>query len=143
MVKQAVEDRAGGRDIAEQFAPFFDGSIRGHHGGTVFITAHDDFQKDLAAFLRQDFESRIVNDKQIGFEVFVEQAAFSDLGFLAKQFAHQIEDGAVKNQEAGSQALRDRWPARDDFCRSCRERHDRHYAGNRTMPGDVTFSFER
>ena len=50
MMKQAVEDRAGGRDIAEQFAPFFDGSIGGHHGGTVLVTAHDDFQKDLAAF---------------------------------------------------------------------------------------------
>jgi hypothetical protein len=50
MMKQAVEDHAGGRDIAEQFAPFFDGSIGGHHGGTVLVTAHDDFQKDLAAF---------------------------------------------------------------------------------------------
>ena len=83
-MKQAVEDRAGGRHVAEQFAPLFDGSIGGHHGGTVLVTAHDDFQKDLAAFLREDFESHIVNDEEIGFEVFIEQAAFSDLSFLAK-----------------------------------------------------------
>ena len=57
MMKQAVEDRAGGRDIAEQFAPFFDGSIGSHHGGPVLVTAHDDFQEDLATFLRQDFEA--------------------------------------------------------------------------------------
>ena len=61
MMQQTVEDRAGGRDIAEQFTPFFDGSIRGHHGGSVLVTTHDDFQEDLAAFLRQDFESHIVN----------------------------------------------------------------------------------
>ena len=84
MMQQAVEDRAGGRDIAEQFAPFFDRSIGSHHGGTVLVTAHDDFQEDLAAFLRQDFESHIVNDEQIGLEVFVEQAAFSDLSFLGQ-----------------------------------------------------------
>ena len=29
MMKQAVEDRAGGRDIAEQFAPFFDSTRSG------------------------------------------------------------------------------------------------------------------
>jgi RNA polymerase sigma-70 factor, ECF subfamily len=46
MMKQAVEDRAGGRDVAEQFAPFFDGSIGGHHGGPVLVTAHDDFQEE-------------------------------------------------------------------------------------------------
>jgi hypothetical protein len=82
MMQQTVEDCAGGRDIAEQFAPFFDRAIGSHHGGPVLVTAHDDFQENLAAFLRQDFESHIVNDEQIGLEVFVKQAAFSDLSFL-------------------------------------------------------------
>src|ERR1700686_5921249 len=71
MMKQAIEDGTGCRDIAEQLSPFFDGSIGGHHGRTVFVTAHDDFQEDLATFLRQDFESHIINDEQIGFEVFL------------------------------------------------------------------------
>jgi len=33
VVKQAVEEGVGGRYIAEQFAPFFDGTIGGDHGG--------------------------------------------------------------------------------------------------------------
>ncbi len=61
MMKQAIEDGTGCRDIAEQLAPFFDGSIGGHHGRTVFVMTHDDFQEDLATFLRRDFESHIVN----------------------------------------------------------------------------------
>ena len=62
-MEQAVEDRAGGRNIAEQLSPFFDGSIRGHHGRTVFVPTHDDFQEDLATFLRQDFEPHVINDE--------------------------------------------------------------------------------
>ena len=61
VMKQAVEDGAGSRHIAEQFTPFFDGSIGGHHGGTILVTAHNEFQEDLAAFLRQDFESHVVD----------------------------------------------------------------------------------
>ena len=37
VMEQAVEYRAGGGYIAEQFAPFFDGSVRSHHGGAVFV----------------------------------------------------------------------------------------------------------
>ena len=32
MVEQAVEYSAGGRDVTEQFAPFFDRTIGSHHG---------------------------------------------------------------------------------------------------------------
>jgi hypothetical protein len=34
-MKQSVEDGAGSGHIAEQFTPFFDGTIGGHHGGKV------------------------------------------------------------------------------------------------------------
>ena len=63
MMKQPVEDGAGSRHITEQFAPFFDRSIGGHHGGTILVTTHDEFQEDLAAFLRQDFESHVVDNE--------------------------------------------------------------------------------
>ena len=63
VMKQPVEDGASGRHIAEQFAPFFDRSIGGHHGGTILVTAHDEFQEDLAALLRQDFESHIIDNE--------------------------------------------------------------------------------
>jgi hypothetical protein len=41
VVEQAVKDGASGGHIAEQFAPFLDGSIGSHHSGAVFVTAHD------------------------------------------------------------------------------------------------------
>ena len=63
VMKQAVEDGAGSRHIAEQFSPFFDGAIGGHHGGTIFVTTHDELQEDLAAFLGQDFESHVVDNE--------------------------------------------------------------------------------
>ncbi len=44
MMKQSLEDGAGGGHIAEQFTPFFDGTIGGHHGRTVLVTTHDNFQ---------------------------------------------------------------------------------------------------
>src|SRR6266566_1470038 len=101
MVEQAIENGAGGRHIAEQFAPFFDRSVGGHHSGAVFVAAHNDLQEDFAAFRGEDLESHVINDKEIGFEVFVQQAAFAGLGFLGEQLAHQIEDRAVKDDKAG------------------------------------------
>src|SRR5262245_51293427 len=71
MVEQAVEYSAGGGDVTEQFAPFFDRTIGGHHGGTVLVTTHDEFQEDLTAFLREDFESHVIDDEQIGFKIFL------------------------------------------------------------------------
>jgi hypothetical protein len=44
--------------------------------------------------------STLVDDKELGLEVFVQQPAFSELGILAEEFAHQIEDGTVKDQVA-------------------------------------------
>ena len=71
VMKQAVEYRAGGGYIAEQFAPFFDGSVGSHHGGTVFVATHDDLQEDFAAFCGEDFQSHVVNDKEVWFKVFL------------------------------------------------------------------------
>ena len=56
VMEQAVEYRAGGGHIAEQLAPFFDGSVGSHHGGTVFVATHDDLQEDFAAFCWEDFQ---------------------------------------------------------------------------------------
>ena len=61
MVEQAIENGAGGRHIAQQFAPFFDRPVRGHHGGAVFVAAHDNLQEDFAAFRGKDLESHIIN----------------------------------------------------------------------------------
>ena len=60
MVKEPVEDGTGSGHVAEELAPFVDGTIGGHECGAVFVTAHDDFQKDFAAFGREDFQTHVV-----------------------------------------------------------------------------------
>ena len=70
LMEQAVEDGAGGRDVASGACPFVDGTIEGHQGGAVFVAAHDDLQEDFAAFWRQDLKSHVVDDEQIGLEIF-------------------------------------------------------------------------
>ena len=105
MVEDPIEDGAGGRNIVEQFAPFFDRAIGGHQSGAIFITAHDDLQEDFAALNRENFESHVIDDEQVGFEIFGQQAAFTSLGLFGEEFAHEIEDGAVKNEEAGFDGL--------------------------------------
>ena len=115
MMQQTVEDRAGGRDIAEQFAPFFDRAIGRHDGGSVLVTAHDDFQR-ISPVLGQDLSpiSSIMSGSGLRYRR--SRRLLNDLRFLDHEFAHQIEDGAVEHQEAGGWP-RGRWLGRDEFCR--------------------------
>src|SRR6266446_10745187 len=55
VVEQAIENGAGGGYIAKQFAPFFNGSVRSHHGGAVFVAAHNELQEDFRRSLRGGF----------------------------------------------------------------------------------------
>ena len=59
--------------VAQELSPFFDGTIGGHQGGAVFIATHDDLQEDFAAFWRQDLEPHVINDEEIGLEIFSQQ----------------------------------------------------------------------
>ena len=101
VVKKAVEDGAGCRNIVEQFAPFFDRTIGGHHGGTVFVTAHDNFEEDFSTLRGKDFQPHVVDNEQIGFKIFFQEAAFGGLSWVEEKFTHQIKDGAIKDEEAG------------------------------------------
>ena len=80
VMEQPIENGAGGGDVAQELSPFFDGTIGSHQGGAVFIATHDDLQEDFAAFGRQDLEPHVVNDKEIGLEVFSQQSALAGLG---------------------------------------------------------------
>jgi hypothetical protein len=112
VVEQSIEDGAGGRHIAKELSPFLDG-IGGHQGGAVFVAAHDDLQEDFAALGRQDLEPHVINscgaphnstlvdDKEIGLEVFAQQATFASLGGLEGKLAHQVEHRTVEHQETG------------------------------------------
>ena len=91
VVKQPVEDGAGGRHVAKELSPFFDGTVGGHQGGAVFVAAHDDFQEDFAALGRQDLEPHIVDEQEIGLEIFSQQTALASLDGLQGKLAHKVE----------------------------------------------------
>ena len=99
VVEQAVEDGAGGGDVAQELAPFLDGAVGSHERGAVFIAAYDDFQEDFPALGRQDFESHVINDEQIGLEVAGQHPTHAGLGLFGEEFAHQIKYRAVEHEE--------------------------------------------
>ena len=45
MMEQAIKDGAGGGDVAQEFTPFLNGTIGGHHCRAVFVATHDVFQE--------------------------------------------------------------------------------------------------
>jgi hypothetical protein len=105
VVQEPVDDGPGGGHIAEQFAPFFQWSVAGHDGGTVFVTAHDDFQQVFAGVFWQLFQAHVVNDDQVGFQVFADGLVHLVKGFVFHEVAHQIEDGAVEDMEVLADGL--------------------------------------
>src|SRR2546427_147933 len=58
-MEKAVENGGGGGSVIEQLAPFFDGTIGGHEGGAIFVTAQDDLQEDLTGFWGQGVKAPI------------------------------------------------------------------------------------
>ncbi len=97
VVQEAVQDGRGAGHIAQELAPFFDGSVAGHDRRAVFITAHDDFQQVFGAVFGQAFESHVINDDQFGFEIFANGAFLLAEGFVFEKVMHQVEDGTVKD----------------------------------------------
>ena len=88
VMKQAVEDGAGSRHIAEQFAPFFDRSIGSHHGLQDSINA----TRDLVKSLRDN-----VLDLLNQYSKLSSQKQFLDLEFADVQKAMDV----VKNYDEG------------------------------------------
>jgi len=98
-MQEPVEDGSGGGHVAEQLAPFLQWPVAGHDSGTVFVTAHNDFQQILAGVFGQLFEAHVVNDDQIGLQVFAQGFVLLIKGFVLHEVPDQIEDGTVKHQE--------------------------------------------
>ncbi len=45
VMQEAIQDGGGGRNIADEFAPFLDGPVGGHHGGAFLVATHDDLEE--------------------------------------------------------------------------------------------------
>lgn len=68
-MQEAVEDGGGGGDIGYEFAPFFEGTVGGHHGRAQLVAAHDDLEEIFPGLGRELFDAHVVDDKQVAFEV--------------------------------------------------------------------------
>lgn len=101
VVEEAVEDGRGGGHIVEQLAPFLDGPIGSHERGAGFVTAHDDFQEHFPGLGRQDLESHVIDDQEIGFEIAAQGAVQLFRGLIGLKLPDHVEDGAVEDLEAG------------------------------------------
>ena len=105
MMEQPVKDGAGGWDIAQEFAPFFDWAVGSHHGRAVLVTAHDDLQEDFAALGWQDLQAHVVDDQKVGLEIAGKEAGFTRLGLFLQKVAHQVEHRTVEDEEPGFDGL--------------------------------------
>ena len=45
VVQEAVEYGCGGRDVADEFAPFFERPVGGHQCGAQFVASHDNLKE--------------------------------------------------------------------------------------------------
>ena len=98
-VEESVEDGAGCGDVAEELAPFFDGAVGGHEGGSVFVSAHDDFYEDFAAAGGEVFEAHVVDDEEVGFEEEALEAGVVGRGGVGGDVSDEVEDGSVEDKE--------------------------------------------
>jgi hypothetical protein len=105
VMQEPVEDGSGRRHVAQEFAPFFQRTVAGHDGGAVFIPAHDDLQQIFAGVLGQLFQTHVVNDDQVGFEIFAQGFVLLVEGFVLHEIPDQVEDGTVEHQEVLADGL--------------------------------------
>lgn len=101
MLEESVEDGARGRDIADEFAPVLNGAVACHDSGAEFIAAHNDLEKIFSCLVWKLFESHVVDDEQIAFEIFVESGIGFEGDFGLLEVPDDIEDGAVEHGITG------------------------------------------
>ena len=79
VVQEAVEYGCGGRDVADELAPFFEGSVLGHECGAHFVASHDNLKEIFAGFWRQLFDAHVVDDEQVAFGVALHRAVMRSI----------------------------------------------------------------
>ena len=97
VVQETVEDGRCCWNIADEFPPFFNGPVGGHHCGSGFVSSHDNFKEVFTGFGRQLFDSHIINDEQIALEVFGHDAFVFFKEIVMQKLVNNIKDRAVKN----------------------------------------------
>ena len=131
VMQQAVEHGGDGGDVAEQFSPVFDGTVRSQQCAGALVAAHDDLQQILGRGQRQLAHAEVIDDEQRH----------------GRQRLHELLARAVERPLRpvlrAARAFRDtsrdspvgwrpgRWPGPSDFCR-CRP--DRETSASSRLP---------
>ena len=105
VMEESVEDGCGGGDIADEFAPFFEGAVGGHESGAEFVAAHDDLKEVFAGFGWELFDAHVVYDEQVAFEVALQGAFVAGGICVVAQVVKDVEDGAVEDDFVGFDEL--------------------------------------
>ena len=99
ILQEPVENGPGCRDVSDQFSPIFNWPITGHHGGTQFVSPHDNLEEVFSGSCRQTFQSHIINNQQITFQIFRhDRILLARIGKL--KIMDQIENGTVNDTQS-------------------------------------------
>ena len=109
VLQEPVEDRRGGRDVADQLAPVFDRAVGGHDGRADFVPTHDDFEQVLTAPFRQALHAHVVDDQHVRLEVVGHHFFMTVERFVVQEVADRVEDRAIQHRVAATdQVMPDR-----------------------------------
>lgn len=105
MRQEPIQNGGGGRDIANQFTPIFDRTIRRHDRRFHLMTPQDDLKEIFARLLGQMLDAHVIDDQQIGLEVFRQDSILTGEGLIRHQLPHQVEDRTIQDRKAQPNCL--------------------------------------
>ena len=105
VVQEAVENRRGAGNVADQLAPILQRPVRRHQRRTRLVTPHHHFEEVFAGTLRQLFHPHVVDDEQVGFEVLGQHLLLAADRLVVQEVADYVEDRTIEHDEAGLQRL--------------------------------------
>ena len=100
MVKEAIEDGGGGRDITDELTPFFEGTVGCHECGFDFISAHDDFKEVFAGAGRELLYAHVIDNEQVALEVTLHHAIMGVFRTGLVKVIKDIKDGTIEDEFA-------------------------------------------
>lgn len=97
LLEEAIQNGGCSWDICNELAPFFDGTVGGHEGGTFLMSAHDDLEEELSRFGRKDFKSHVIDEQEVWLEIASQDSVMAHV-FIFEEISDDIEDGAVEDE---------------------------------------------
>jgi hypothetical protein len=90
--QEAVENRCGRRDVAEELPPVLSRSIRGDQGGSRLMASHEDLQKVFRSAWTELLHAEVFENKKVNVGELIDEAATFAGGFSFSEVLSQVED---------------------------------------------------